>query len=496
MPAEDAGAVLRLDGWQWAGINVKVERIGGDASAAGGSKTEQTRDMIKGVLERRYNIESKFLDLSVLRQDEKLKEQSIFNVKSTAGKFFPAMMRVLEGAFETTKDKDDAVQSVSLANNELTDLTAMSTLPQTLPKLKNLDLSNNKFEKLGQLALWKKRFYHLEQLILTGNPIEQSEPDYASSIIQWFPNLRSLNGIQVRTEEDIANRSKTPDLPFPIRSPAFQDEGGIAEGFIRNFIAGFDTDRAALTSLYYDEQSEFSYSVNTGAPRDPSNTEQTEKQEWGDYIKNSRNLKKISQLPARQNRKFRGPQAVSDVFAAFPKTKHADLATEAKKYMIEAHIQPGVPDPSGGSQSGVDGFFVSIHGEFDELDNATGQPKKKRSFDRTFILGPGGASGVRVVNDILTVRAYGGAQAFDPDNFEGLNGPAAAAPQPEGVPQLPAGLTIEVAEQMCLELQKQTRMTIGYAKECLEQVNWDFATALQAFESVKGNLPPDAFVAA
>lgn len=496
MPAEDAGAVLRLDGWQWAGVNVKVERIGGGADAPGGSKTEQTRDLIKGVLERRYNIENKFLDLSTLRQDEKLKEQAVFNVKSTASKFFPAMMRVLEGAFETPKDKDDAVLSVSLADNELTDLTAMSSLSQTLPKLKNLDLSNNKFEKLSQLSVWKKRFLNLEQLILSGNPLEQMEPDYANQVIQWYPNLRSLNGIQVRTEEDIANRSKTPDLPFPIRSPAFQDEGGIAENFIRTFIHGFDTDRAGLATLYYDEQSDFSYSVNTAAPRDPSSTETTEKQEWGDYIKNSRNLKKITQLPARQNRMFRGAQAVSDVFATLPRTKHADLAAEAKKYMIEAHIQPGVPDPTGASQVGVDGFFISIHGEFDEVDNATGQPKKKRSFDRTFILGPGGQSGVRVVNDILTVRAYGGAQAFDSDNFEGWNGSAATAPAPEGVPQLPAGLSIEMAEQMCHELQKQTRMTIGYAKECLEQVNWDFATSLQAFESVKANLPPDAFVAA
>ena len=135
MPAEDAGAVLRLDGWQWAGVNVKVERVGGGANASGGSKTEETRDLLKGVLERRYNIENKFLDLSTLRQDEKLKEQSIFNVKSTAGKFFPAMMKVLEGAFETTKDKDEAVLSVSLADNELTDLTAMSSLSATLPKL-------------------------------------------------------------------------------------------------------------------------------------------------------------------------------------------------------------------------------------------------------------------------------------------------------------------------------------------------------------------------
>lgn len=496
VPAEDAGAVLRLDGWQWAGVNVKVERVGGGGNSSGGSKTEEIKEMLKGVLEKRYNIESKFLDLSTLGQDEKLREQAIFNAKSTASKFFPAMMRVLDAAFETPKDKDEAVLSVSLADNELTDLTVTSSLSQTLPKLKNLDLSNNKFESLSQLSLWKKRFLHLEQLILSGNPLEQKEPDYAKSVIQWYPNLRSLNGIQVRTEEDIANRNKVPDLPFPIRSPAFQDEGGIAEGFIRNFIAGFDTDRAALTAMYYDAQSDFSYSVNTAAPRDPSIAENTEKQEWGDYIKNSRNLKKITTLPARQSRMFRGTQAVSDAFTALPRTKHADLAAEAKKYMIEAHIQPGVPDPSGASQCGVDGFFISIHGEFDEVDATTGQPKKKRSFDRTFILGPGGSTGVRVVNDILTVRAYGGAQAFDPDNFEALNGPATAAPVPDGVPQLPAGLTIEVAEQMCLELQKQTRMTLAYAKECLEQVNWDFATSLQAFESVKANLPPDAFVAA
>ena len=54
----------------------------------------------------------------------------------------------------------------------------------------------------------------------------------------------------------------------------------------------------------------------------------------------------------------------------------------------------------------------------------------------------------------------------------------------------------QLARAAGLELQKQTRMTIGYAKECLEQVNWDFATSLQAFESVKANLPPDAFIAA
>lgn len=65
-----------------------------------------------------------------------------------------------------------------------------------------------------------------------------------------------------------------------------------------------------------------------------------------------------------------------------------------------------------------------------------------------------------------------------------------------GVPVLPQGLTPEIAEQMLIELQKQTFMTVQYAKDCLEQVQWDFDRALQAFAAVRANLPADAFVQA
>jgi nuclear RNA export factor len=49
---------------------------------------------------------------------------------------------------------------------------------------------------------------------------------------------------------------------------------------------------------------------------------------------------------------------------------------------------------------------------------------------------------------------------------------------------------------MVIELQKQTSMTVQYAKDCLEQVQWDFDRALQAFAAVRANLPADAFVQA
>lgn len=487
-----------MNGYEWAGTNVGIERVGGSAepSDAVKSQAEETKAMLRGVLERRYNFDTKVLDLSALGQDEELNKANIFDKSSTTRKIFPALMRVLELSFDTEAERHTAITGVSLANNGLEDLKDVTTLSLTLPKLHNLDLSNNNFKSLSALHAWRRRFYQLQHLILLGNPLEQNEPDFAKEVVKWYPNLRLLNHTQVRTEEEIASKSIPGELPFPIRTPLFQDEGGIAEGFVRTFFNGFDSDRTALAAHYYDDQSDFSFAVNTQAPRDPLASQQTEKQEWDQYIKNSRNLKKISQLPARQNRHFRGPKAVRDAFAALPKTKHPDLASEARKWMVEAHIQPGVPDPTGLSPNGVDGFMITVHGEFDEIDATSGQVTKKRSFDRTFVVGPGGPSGVRVVNDMLTVRAYGGAQAFDPDNFEAWNTDTSNATQSDPVvPQLPAGLSIEMAEQMVAEMQKQTGMAIQYAKDCLEQVGWDFQKGLEAFASVKGNLPAEAFVA-
>ncbi|KAK3706327.1 nuclear mRNA export, poly(A)+RNA binding protein [Vermiconidia calcicola] len=491
---EDVGALVRMNGYGWAGTTVSIERVGESSQKAISSGAEDTKAMLRGVLERRYNFETKVLDLSGLGGDEELNKKNVFDQKSTTKKIFPALMRVLDLSFDSDVEKNEAITGVTLANNGLSELTDVTSLSLTLPKLQNLDLSNNNFEKLSALDIWRRRFYNLQHLVLSGNPIEQNEPEYPAEIVKWYPNLRMFNDVQVRTEEEVASKAKI-ELPFPIRSALFQDEGGIAENFVRTFFIGFDTDRAALAAHYYDEQSDFSFAINTQAPRDPAGSEQTEKQEWDHYIRNSRNLKKISQLPARQNRHFRGAKAVADAFNTLPKTKHPDLASEARKWMIEAHIQPAVPDPSGQSPGGVDGFMITVHGEFEELDVATGQGKKKRSFDRTFIVGPGGPTGVRVVNDMLTVRAYGGAQAFEPDQLEGWATDAQPSTNPvEAVAQLPAGLTLEMAEQMVVELQKQTGMTVQYSKDCLEQVRWDFQKGVEAFASVKANLPADAFV--
>ncbi|KAK4498697.1 hypothetical protein PRZ48_009207 [Zasmidium cellare] len=495
VPAIDAGPLARMNGFKWAGITLTIEKVGGSGQDTKlSTKAEETKMMLRNVLERRYNAQTKLLDLSALSQDEELKAQAIFDSNSTASKFFPAMMKVLELAFDSYDELNAHVESVSLANNGLADLKAVSTLSATLPKLHNLDLSNNNFANLSALSLWRKRFLHLQHLLIGGNPLEQNEPNYAAELVRWYPNLRILNQTQVRTEEDIKNKASTTNLPFPIRSPIFQDEGQIAENFIRQWFLGFDTDRPQLAQIYYDDQSDFSYAVNVSAPRDPNDTVQTEKSEWGAYIRNSRNLKKISQLPARQSRLFRGPKQISDMFATLPKTKHPDLGVEARKWLIECHVQPGIPDPTGQSPNGVDGFSIYIHTEYEELDTTGQLTGKKRSCDHSFQIGPGGPQGVRIISHELTIRAYGGVQAFEAE-APPQGGPPSPPQQAVDVePHVQAGLSRQQAEEMCALLSQQTGMTLPYCKDCLDQVAWDAQRALASFESVKASLPADAFV--
>ena len=49
---------------------------------------------------------------------------------------------------------------------------------------------------------------------------------------------------------------------------------------------------------------------------------------------------------------------------------------------------------------------------------------------------------------------------------------------------------------MIIQLQQATSMTVSYAKDCLEQVQWNYDSALEIFNAVRATLPPDAFIQA
>ncbi|KAF2858319.1 hypothetical protein K470DRAFT_236618 [Piedraia hortae CBS 480.64] len=189
-------AFLNLNDRQWSGSKIILQP---QPTQQPLSPAEKKKAILRRILDRRYDVTTKYLDLSSLKQDTDLQTHGAFSSPSSANEFFPAMMRVLQQALESRPD--EAITSVSLSNNGLETLSPVTTLARTLPNLLNLDLSNNKFQVMSSLFLWRSSFPNLEQLILTGNPLEWRDPGYYKRAIAYCPKLQLLNGLPLRGQD-------------------------------------------------------------------------------------------------------------------------------------------------------------------------------------------------------------------------------------------------------------------------------------------------------
>lgn len=487
----------RLDNFTFAGATLQIQR-----SNEGAPDMHDVTDVpgnnvtssLRSVLSRRYYPDLKLLDLSSLGKDSELVNMGMFSTTSTESKFFPALMKICDTIFTTPKEKEEAIVSVSLASNALTSVASVTSLAQTFPSLLNLDLSDNELKSLDALEGWRWKFVKLDHLILTGNPLEVQDPTYKDRVLKWYPSLRMLNKMQVRTADEVRVMPKT-ELPIPVLGASFRDEANIGETFIKQFFPTYDSDRAALVHGYYDATSTFSLNINVSAPRAPELIN-SKSPNWDQYIKRSRNLAKVTHLPAKMSRLYTGADSIQQCWAMLPTTLHPGLLAEPQLWCIECNSIPGLPDPSGQSLGGVGGLFITVHGEFSEVDVSTGRTTHKRSFDRTFLLGPGsGVGGVRVVCDTLVLRAYGGSDAWKPD-AKAIS--AAPISLTAGVPiALPNGFGVAAPgkadeqvqkELAAIELSKRTGMTLEYSGMCLQQSGWALEEAMVAFAEVKVSL--------
>lgn len=428
------------------------------------------REHLQSILSNRYVGGSKLLKLDALSVDPAISETGLLESSERAEKMFRALMKVCDDLFKTRKDKGEAIESISVANNSIDNLSQISVLADTFPDLHNLDLSGNSLSNIDGIRALKGRFRKLRALYMVNNPIETTQPEYKATLLEWFPTLLDLNGQQVRTPEQAAEAvAATLPKALPQGGPDFRDANGIGENFLLDFFTNYDSNRAALAAKYYDQSSNFSLAVDTtSAPRDPSMPAQLP---WAAYLKFSRNLTRITHTPSRIQRLFKGGSVISNLWQGLPPTKHPDLKQEVNKYIMDCHVLPGLADPNGQSQRGVDGLIVTIHGEFEELDQASGKTGK-RSFSRTFILGPGvpGGNPIRVVSDMMCLRPH----TPLPNLFGGAEAPPADAEQQQRA-------------AMVAELAKRTGMTPAYAELCLSDasVNWDFEKALVVFNERK-----------
>ncbi|KAF9886838.1 nuclear mRNA export, poly(A)+RNA binding protein [Aspergillus nanangensis] len=506
------GRMLQINGFSFANAVLTIQKYDpsdqpmlSEISQNGGtSSTADTKAKMTNILRRRYYQPNKLLDLSKLGNDPDLNAMGIFSSSSTESKFFPALMKVWEMNFVDPKTREEAVESVSLADNQLANIAVITTLSQAFPNLKNLDMSNNNFKDANALLQWRWKFQRLEFLDLTGSPFS-AEPDFKDTMLKWYPQLRVLNNVEVRTADEIAARKKTP---IPAQAPHFVDESQIAQNFVKAFFPGYDNNRNELVSQFYDNHTTFSFNVNVSAPR----SQQVETAPWDPYIKKSRNLLKINHLPARMSRAYSGVEKIREIWSSLPATRHPDIASHPEEWLIECFPIPGLPDSSGQSPTGVGGLLIMVHGKFDEI--ATSKVET-RSFDRTFIVGPGGGmGGIRVISDILCLRAYGGHEAWIVENPPAISAAQPApvvqpavqpAAIPAAMPAAPNGYGMAAPgksdaqvqqEQLVMQLSSKTSMTLQYSELALSGNGWNLEAALKNFEELKaqGQLPPDAFL--
>lgn len=476
---EDIEQISKLNNFMFAGATLRIKAYergstppsaGSEEKKAVSQSAQETKEKFRAILATRYDGNLKLLNLSALAQDAGLLEMGFgtFDGKTTS-KLFPALIVVADQLFKTWQEKRDAIVSVSLANNGLSDVSGVTALAQTFPDIKNLDLSSNNFKDLKSIASWRWKFRSLETLVLSNNPIETQEPNFNVEIMKWFPRLQNLNYVQVRTPEEVAATLEAVNTPIPISGPDFRDVSQVGENFIRQFVALYDSDRNALLSSFYDAESVHSIAINMSAPRNREHS--TPVPGWDAYMKHSRNLVKLTYAGPRLNRRYKGIQAIQQVWSELPATRHPDLATESAKYLIECHPLPGLADPSGQNPGGVDGLIITMHGEFEEQNTST--EKALRSFSRTFVLGPGapGGSPIRVVSDMLGLRAW--APLAMPSNPANM---ATQAPPPN------VNIEQQQKEAMTGQLMEKTGMTMEFAVLCLEQTGWQLPQAFDAFQ--------------
>ncbi|KAH0842128.1 hypothetical protein AYO21_00242 [Fonsecaea monophora] len=178
--------------------------------------TNEVENTMISVLRRRYDPSLKLLSLNALGADEELLQIPGI-LGSDPAKVFEAIFTICKTKiFETPSKRDESVHSITLSDNGLDTVEQIMSLSRTFPRLRNLDLGNNKLASMDSLKYWKNQFRDLEHLILQGNPVNDL-PDTLPTLRQWYPKLQLFNNLPVGNNQPIAPNVQQP--PFQANPP-------------------------------------------------------------------------------------------------------------------------------------------------------------------------------------------------------------------------------------------------------------------------------------
>ncbi|KAL0073753.1 hypothetical protein F4703DRAFT_1745759 [Phycomyces blakesleeanus] len=378
-----------------------------------------TIDSMRLFLRSRWDAENRFLNLDNMAADPILKKAAIRppGVRGSNEFVGPALIKLAGEMFED-------INALSLADNKLVDVRQISTLTQFLPTLKKLSFKDNQiktYEAIKPLS-GSGKLEQLEELLLVGNPLRESElkqrgnlRSYMINMIKLFPSLHMLDleTVDLTVDEAAAVLKKANILPIRVAPSFFEDEHTRATtfAFLERYLSLFDTDRLALRP-FYNGSSMFSMVTNLKIQKEQKVRRKDKKKMMDDdfatvtWASMNRNLllSKNSKTPG--SKLISGQEEIVHTLARLPNTIH-DLSS-SEDFVVDAVQTPY-------------GLMVSVHGEFKQ-DSAG---VILYSFDRNFLLGPSAdmSTGLpfTILSDMLCVRDHAGNKCANDKSFKYSN---------------------------------------------------------------------------
>lgn len=511
----EAARVVKCDGMNFAGNTLKVEIMNGRVPT-----TSNTVEFLRNVILKRYDPQSKMLNLGDLYQDQDLLSKGMLATVSTRSRTFPALIKI------ASEEPGIIIESVNLADNQLRDITPIASLPKCFPHLKNLCLANNQISRTTVFDSWRNKFIDLKELLMLNNSVIKYH-GYKNDMLNIFPKLIMLDNVMVRDEAKV-----NAIYNFPIKLQQFFFEtnqlSSTAGEFVTNFLNCWDNDRTQLLPLYTPD-SQFSMSVDGSIPA-TSVAKSDQTPSFGYYIPYSRNMTKISNDRTRQVRLSKGPNELATLFQKLPKTKHY-LQNDPIDYKMEAISFPQ-----------INGFMVTLHGYFEEVEkpqssgnensndsvvrtqqrsrryassynntsvSSSSSRLSKKCFDRTWTLVPMNNT-IVIASEMLTIRAFTSntwapqhkqqQQQISPPSLMSpvlTSPPLSSASSTITAPglQLPPNINLNPQQiDLINKLHDVTKLNYQYTCMLAEQSNWNIEQALKNFQMSVNNLPREAFI--
>uniref|UniRef100_UPI003AAA923B nuclear RNA export factor 1-like n=1 Tax=Centroberyx gerrardi TaxID=166262 RepID=UPI003AAA923B len=402
-------------------------------------------ERLKQCMAKRFDGSQQALDLNNIRTDSDLASHDIeviLNRKTN-----------MEAVIKIIEENIPELVRLNLSNNRIHKLDKLAELVTKAPKLKTLNLSHNKLRSDQELD--KVKGLKLVELWLVGNPLcdlFKDQASYISAVRQRFPQLLKLDGHDLPPPIGFDMAGPTALPPFKGSCFGSDEIKDFILRFLEHYYSIYDSgDRQPLLDAYHDGAS---FSLVTQNPS---------RSGLGEYHKDSRNLNQIKDSTMRSRLLKHTRLNVVAFLNELPKTQH-----DPASFTIDVNTCTNTL------------LSFTASGIFKEVDGKSQDSTK--AFSRVFIAVPAGDSGLRIVNDQLSIRMV------TTEEIRRAFGAPVPFPSSSPVPTLTAP-----QQEMLSAFSLQSGMNLEWSQKCLQDNEWDFNRAAQMFTQLKAQIPDVAF---